>query len=149
LTRINERAYGNDVANWAEAPPTPGQTGYQRWTADQEIPAGQDGPDDDPDGDDLRNGVEYALGTDPLTASTIDWTLTLLDDAVRLSCPLAAGRPDVGCFIQKAGDADLTGWKNLFTTTTPGTGDTRVVSALDTRHDTAAFYRLLIVLYNQ
>jgi hypothetical protein len=84
-----------------------------------------------------------------LTASTIDWTLTLLDDAVRLSCPLATGRPAVGCYIQTAGDADLTGWQKLSTTPTPGTGDTRVVSALDTRHDSAAFYRLLIVLYNQ
>ena len=40
LVRINERAYGNDFANWTESTATPGQTGFQQWVAGQRFPGG-------------------------------------------------------------------------------------------------------------
>ena len=134
LTRINERAYGNDFANWADSTATPGQTGFQQWVAGQSFPAGQGGPNDDPDGDGIRNAFEYALGSNPLTTSTITWHLTMSNETAQVTFTLAANRPDVGYSIQKAANAGLTSWTNLNSSLTAGAGQTFVLSAQDPCH---------------
>lgn len=149
LARINDQAYGNDFINWTEAGGNPGDGTYQQWVADQNFPDGQSGANDDPDGDGIRNAMEYALGTDPLAASTINWNLTTPGNNTQISYTLGANRPDVGYYIQKAADANFNTWTNLTTTMTPGAGGTFVLSATDSSSDSAAFYRLAIILYNQ
>jgi hypothetical protein len=148
LARINERAYGNDVANWAEAMATPGQTSFQQWVLDQNFPVGQDGPDNDPDFDGLRNALEYALGSDPQIASSADWNLILINGSVHVAYTTSVIRPDVGYYIQKATNADLSDWANLNVTTTTGAGQTFIFSAQDSTLNAAGFYRLAIVLFN-
>jgi uncharacterized repeat protein (TIGR02543 family) len=149
LARINERAYGNDVANWADSTATPGETGFQQWAAGQSFPAGQGGPNDDPDGDGLRNAFEYALGSNPLATSAITWHLTMSNAAAQVTFTLAANRPEVGYSIQKADDAGLTSWTNLNSSLAAGAGQTFVLSAQDPATGGAAFYRLAVSLFNQ
>ena len=148
LARINERGYGNDFANWAESVPTPGQTSYQQWVTSQNFLPGQSDPNADPDGDGLRNALEYALGTNPKISSTVTWNLAMLGADSQVSWTLAAQRPDVGYYIQKATDPTLTHWTNL-TTSTSGSSPTIVFSAVDSNSGDTAFYRLVIVLFNQ
>jgi hypothetical protein len=149
LVRIDNHAYGNDVANWTEASGSFGEGSYLQWTTDQNFPAGQDGASDDPDHDGIRNAMEYALGTDPQSASTIQWNLTTPGSGAQINFTLAANRPDVSYYIQKAADANFSTWTDLTATMTPGIGGTFVLSATDSSHDAAAFYRLAIVLLNQ
>ncbi|MBX3745728.1 MAG: hypothetical protein KF833_10510 [Verrucomicrobiae bacterium] len=54
------------------------QPGFATWIASFPIPAGQRGPDHDPDGDGLPNRVEYALGGNPALALTTDRPVPLL-----------------------------------------------------------------------
>lgn len=65
LTRINEREYGNDYANWTESLPTPGQSEFGRWITDFALPPEQSSPLDDPDNDGIPNILEYAYGLSP------------------------------------------------------------------------------------
>jgi hypothetical protein len=45
---------------------TPGMdSAFDTWVAQFNLPPGQDGPDDDPDGDDMTNLEEWIAGTDP------------------------------------------------------------------------------------
>ena len=149
LARINNRAYGNDFINWTEVGGDFSESGYQQWVAEQNFPDGQSGADADPDGDGIRNAMEYALGTDPLADSTIHWNLAAPGKNTQISYTIDANRPDVGYFIQKAADANFTTWNNLGTAMTPGAGGTFVLSATDSGPASAAFYRLAIVLYDQ
>ncbi|MFN0129143.1 MAG: CotH kinase family protein [Verrucomicrobiales bacterium] len=78
----NAAADGNLPASWAISPQLAGSPGtsasgysltFESWrhshfsAADQLLP-GYAGPHDDPDGDTLKNLMEYALGTDPRSA---------------------------------------------------------------------------------
>ena len=62
-----------DTTVWVAQTPTPGATNvlpvndFSTWATDQ-VPPIIDGPDGDPDGDGIRNLVEYALGLDPNAA---------------------------------------------------------------------------------
>ncbi|MEZ5304446.1 MAG: lamin tail domain-containing protein [Verrucomicrobiales bacterium] len=71
LTRIDNAAYGNDPANWIAALPAPGETdpepaGFDAWALDHQLPEGESGEADNPDGDSMTNFEEYARGTDPM-----------------------------------------------------------------------------------
>ncbi len=149
LVRINERAYGNDVANWTAGPATPGQSSFQQWIGQYNVPPGQSNPDDDPDGDRILNAMEYALGSNPLLSSSLAWNLTTHDDTVLVSFSLNVIRPDVGYSVQKAGSASLSSWVNLPVSINPGEGQSYTVSAQDSGLDATGFYRLAIALFNQ
>ncbi len=47
--------------------------GFAAWLAGYNVPVGQDGPDDDPDGDGITNRLEYALGGNPMVAGSGEW----------------------------------------------------------------------------
>jgi hypothetical protein len=148
LVRIDERAYGNDIANWTAASPTPGQICYPQWMASHTFPFGQDRPESDPDGDGLPNAIEYAFGTNPLLSSTLaaNWALEFELGAVHISFALAADRPDVRYSIQKANDATLLHWGTLDTIRSGSLGSTILFQAMDANHTDAGFYRLSIAL---
>jgi hypothetical protein len=148
LARINNQTYGNDVANWTEAGGNFSNNSYQQWVTEQNFPAGQSGDNDDPDHDGIRNAMEYAIGADPQSASTIQWHLATPASGAQISFTIDANRSDVSYFIQKAADANFATWTNLTATMTAGPGGTFVLSATDSSQDTAAFYRLAIALNN-
>jgi len=148
LSRIDERAYGNDVANWAESPATPGQTAFQQWVITQGLPVGQDGPNSNPDGDRFSNAVEYGCGTDPWVTSTLDWTMSLAGGA-QVSFTILQPRPDVGYSIQRSTNSGPGPWETLELSVTPGPGQSVILTALDPNPANGGFYRLIIRLFNQ
>jgi hypothetical protein len=105
-------------------------------------------PDADPDGDGIRNAMEYALGTNPKVSSTLTWNITKVGADTQVSYQLSAVRPDVGYFIQKTSVLGQGSWGDLATAIS-GVNPTYQLAAVDTAHDAAAFYRLVVVLYNQ
>lgn len=52
--------------------PDPG-TGFATWLREFNLPDGQDGPEDDPDGDGITNRLEHALGGNPMLAAPAEW----------------------------------------------------------------------------
>lgn len=148
LLRLDERAYGNDPANWTATSPSPGQTGFQRWAAGFSLPAGQDAPDDDPDEDGVVNAVEYATGTNPLVKSSLAWDLTVQPGSIQISFVVSADRPEIGYEIQKAQTPDFLTWIPLEGFLTTGEGNTVVFRALDPAPAGQGYYRLVIALPN-
>ncbi len=148
LTRIDERAYGNDFSNWRESSVTPGQTGFQAWLAMQSLPVGQDGPNDDPDGDGIKTAMEYACGTDPMVFSTMAGVYAIFPTPATISFVLPAERADLGYAIQKATSLSVPDWTDLVGTVSPSGGQT-AIDAVDPAVGDHAYYRLKVILYNQ
>ena len=145
LTRLDERAYGNDVANWTAAAPTVGRTGYEKWAADRNLPAGKSGPGDDPDGDGLDNEVEYVLGFNPLSPSAHPvWELAQDAAGTRISFEAPLPPADAGYVIQAASDLATGPWVDL-----DGSTGANLFQALDPVDAGQRYYRLLIRLRNQ
>ena len=74
LVRLDERAYGNDSANWLAAIPTPGGSrliGFDLWAVLQQLPAELSGWMDDPDLDGIANIFEFVYGNDPMQADVV------------------------------------------------------------------------------
>ena len=67
LTKIADKEYGNDFANWTAAAANPGAvspgSSFATWIAASGLPLGEQGPDADSDGDGRSNLIEYALGS--------------------------------------------------------------------------------------
>ncbi len=147
LARINERAYGNDFANWREASATPGQTGFMEWLGGQSLPAGQDGPNDDPDGDGIQTAIEYACGTDPMVFSTMAGEYAILQTPSTVSFLLPAQRSDLGYAIQKTTSLTVPVWTDLVGTVSVGGGQTQI-EAVDPLVGDTGYYRFKIILYN-
>lgn len=116
LTRISEKEYGNDFANWTAAAPSPGTIApgsrFTSWAASH----GLTDPAGDPDGDGLESLLEYALGTDPLAPSTAH-PLALADGGVSaVSYQVDPAVPDVDFVL--LGSTDLLSWVPLDTVAT-------------------------------
>jgi hypothetical protein len=148
LTRIDEHAYGNDYINWTESTASPGQTVFQQWMDGQSVPGGQNGAGDDPDGDGLRNALEYAIGSSPLNKEPLACHLGTSAAGTQVSFELNVQRPDVTYFIQKSTDAAFTTWTNLPVNWTPGTTSALLLNAMDDSLDATAYYRLAVQLSN-
>lgn len=147
LARINERAYGNDYANWRESFTTPGQTEFLQWRSFHDIPAGLDGPADDPDGDGIKTAIEYASGTDPMTYSAIAGQYAITpSEGVEFTLPVV--RPDLGYAIQKASSLVDPDWTDLPGTVSMENGQTLIEAFDQEEDDEQAFYRLKVILNN-
>ncbi|MBN2163376.1 MAG: lamin tail domain-containing protein [Pontiellaceae bacterium] len=147
LARMDEHAYGNDFANWRESAATPGQTGFMQWLALQNLPTGQDGPDDDPDGDGIATAMEYACGTDPMSYSSMAGEYAIFATPSTVSFILPVIRADLGYVIQRATQLVDPDWTDLDGTVDFSGGQTGI-EAIDPAVGRQGFYRLKVLLYN-
>ena len=148
LARINENAYGNDVANWRESVVTPALTGFQQWLTQQTLPDGEDGLYDDPDGDGIPTGFEYAIGTDPMTFSAMVGGYDIFATPSTVSFILPVTRPDLGYIIQRTTSLVDPDWTDLSGTVYTLNGETGI-DAVDPQTGNQGYYRLKVILYNQ
>ncbi len=122
LTRIDERAYGNDVINWTAASPTPGliaesePRGFEPWATDNNLPLDASGFEDDADGDGISNGLEYALGLDPVMPSLAPpIEMSLIEGDLTLSMNLPQLRSDVRYTFEISEDLTPGQWRGVET----------------------------------
>ena len=120
LTRFNERAYGNDVANWTAAVATPGtgaliDTGFDAWAIALGLPGDARGFGDDADDDGMTNGLEYAVGTDPLHfGSPISPALVIGESDVSIAYELNVVQQDILYTLQRSVDLNAD-WEDMDT----------------------------------
>jgi hypothetical protein len=121
---VNYRgAFSGPEDNWADGwtalsqygylkPATTVQPGvtFEQWAASQGLPAGQNGPADDPDGDGLVNIVEFALGGNPLGDSseqTPAGTMVDVDGELYPAVTFVRSTTAVGVEIQVTAASDI------------------------------------------
>lgn len=130
LERINTSSYGSDPINWNISSAdngTPGvagtaPTGYMAWAGTAITNGGATGFSDDADNDSVLNGVEYALGLDPVdgtSASDQVLPICLLDSGkLQLQFTLPASIPgDVSYEIEAASTPNFASSTTLATLT--------------------------------
>jgi hypothetical protein len=148
LQKRIEGVYGNDPSAWLAAMPTPGATlmgvAFSDWITAQGLPIDQQGPGQDPDRDGRPNLLEFALGSNPLTADIrLPLLMSLATEPATLRFALRLDRPGVTIHLQTTTDLRGGTWTELPTEvlSTEGSTQTRI-----TRHsinDATRFFRLV------
>ncbi|MDB4353932.1 lamin tail domain-containing protein, partial [Akkermansiaceae bacterium] len=139
LTRDVESSYGNDFINWTATAPTPGTIATGSRFTEWASAFGIDDPSEDPDQDGLTNLMEYALGTDPSLATSLQPISTGSDgNRIEISFPSSYLKPDLNVTLEVSND--LQQWSTVPTSTQ---GDLRTISV---PRDQRAFYRLHVAL---
>ncbi|YCM45165.1 lamin tail domain-containing protein [Verrucomicrobiaceae bacterium 227] len=106
LERIPALGFGNFASSWTAATPTPGTSGGETY-ADWATANGVGGGNEDPDGDDYSNLLEFALGTDP-KISTTQLTYSASNGTGTITFPVHTGRQGVQLFFETS--VDLESW---------------------------------------
>ena len=120
---------------------------FASWAADNELPESAM-PIGDADGDGLSNGIEFYLGTSPVTITAQPLTIARLDEAqVSLNYPLGQDRE--GVTVQLEGSDDLTEWRVVDVPAekwviTPGEGEDAAVISVPS--ESFGFLRLSVTL---
>ena len=148
LQKRVESGYGNDPSAWLGATPTPGTTlmglPFSDWITSQGIPAGQQGPGHDPDGDGRPNLLEFALGSHPLTADTaIPLLMSLATEPATLRFALRLDRPGVTVQLQTTTYLGGGIWTELPTEVLSTEGSTQTRLARHTSDTDTRFFRLV------
>lgn len=152
LTRLDEKSYGNDVANWVAAGPTPGSAYlpvFSQWAIDQNLPADQSGPTADPDLDGLPNLLEYIYGTSPTFANLppapgISSTSTGID----ITIPIARGLTGVVFDLQQTDTLAPANWQLGPSFTIEPTAAGQLIHAQVPVNAPELFFRLKVDLAN-
>lgn len=95
------------VFNGDEPVAPPAGATFASWAADNELPPGKDGPQDDADSDGISNLMEYALGLDPLDGDVTELPVAQISDG-RLNYTYRRLRADLIYQVETAGD--FAGW---------------------------------------
>lgn len=116
---------------------------YARWAAAAGLTGSNGAPTDDPDGDGLNNFLEYALGSNPTSATSANLPGGAIEGGnfvFRFTRPLSV--TDVTYAVQKS--ADLTTWTTVATTveSSTATTETRIASVAATQPK--EFFRLRV-----
>lgn len=141
----NESAYSFEAA---ASPLAPGTYSYWAATAFAVNPAADKAFDADPDGDGLKNGLEYAFLTDPLVTTPSPFNATY-DDANTILITLIRNRAatDLQVEIVASGDVAAVNWLpvsvQVVSQIAEGPVDRIAVRPLDTS-GTLRFYRLRV-----
>lgn len=105
LTKICEKAYGNDAVNWMASTASPGSitagSRYATWAAANSVSS--EGNDDDGDGS--TNLMEYVVGTDPHKPSPIaPLILSTNPGQPMITFQVNSLLPDVDYFLESSSD---------------------------------------------
>ena len=148
LQRRVESGYGNDPAAWLGASPSPGTammgTPFATWIASLAVPAGQQGTADDPDRDGRPNLLEFALGSDPMTADAAPPVmLSLATEPATLRFTVRLDRP--GVTIRLLSTTDLIGgaWTEISTEILSTDGSNQARIARQAGDAAVRFFRLV------
>ena len=148
LQKRVESGYGNDPSAWLAATPTPGTAlmgvPFSDWITAQGVPKDQQSPGQDPDRDGRPNLLEFALGSDPLTADTrLPLLMSLATEPATLRFALRLDRPGVTIHLQTTTDLGGGTWTELPTEvlSTEGAMQTRI--ARNASNDATRFFRLV------
>ncbi len=146
LTRVDESAYGNDVANWKAAVPTPGgrestadpePAGYEAWAQAFGLSAFTE----DDDGDAVINGLEYALGMDPFSRDVTPSPMFKVRGELREWRFPVAARSGVDYVIEIS--EDLRAWRPVETIADQGEA---IVHAMIQENQKNQYVRLKVTL---
>ncbi|MGJ8643033.1 MAG: lamin tail domain-containing protein [Luteolibacter sp.] len=115
LARIVESDYGNDFANWFSAQATPGSAtngvSFATWIASSTVAPEYRSEDDDPDGDQLSNSLEYALGTNPAVANTSPpYSVSFNGDYTVIDWQIPLDRPTGNLTLEYSPDLSADSW---------------------------------------
>jgi hypothetical protein len=145
LSKIAEKEYGNDYINWMAATGSPGDVSpgifYNDWALANSITD----PllDDDQDG--ISNLTEYAMGSDPRSATPLTpLTLNYSGSSILTSYPVSLTRPDVDLVLESS--PDLQTWRSVDTTPLVLTSDRQIRSTKQPSLTPRLFWRLKISL---
>ena len=119
LQRIPTLGFGNFASSWTAATPTPGTSGgetYPDWATANGVGSGSENPD----GDQLSNLLEFALGTNPNSANDLP-TYRLANGTGTISVPVHTGRQGVQLFFETS--SDLENWAPAATTSAGVNGE--------------------------
>jgi hypothetical protein len=117
---------------------------FSDWITAQGLPIDQQGPGQDPDRDGRPNLLEFALGSDPLTADTrLPLLMSLATEPATLRFDLRLDRPGVTIHLQTTTDLRGGTWTELPTEVllTEGSMQTRI--ARHASNDATRFFRLV------
>ncbi len=156
LTRLGETTYGNDVANWISAPPTPGTAyvspllGFADWATGHELPVDKSGPNDDPDEDGIVNLLEYVFATSPKFASSLPIpTMVPTGNSFEITLPISTGLTGVTPTLQQSSLLTPESWQAIpGFVIEPGGSSGRQIRALVPATDPRLFIRLKVELVN-
>ena len=114
LSKIDEKAYGNDFINWLASPPSPGLFDTLESFEEWQIFWNLESADDNPDRDSLINIFEYAFDRNPLVRDSSELIKILrAGENIRVTYPLEARRPDLE--IQLEYSPNLKEWSSVQT----------------------------------
>jgi hypothetical protein len=117
---------------------------FSDWITAQGVPKDQQSPGQDPDRDGRPNLLEFALGSDPLTADPrLPLLMSLATEPATLRFALRLDRPGVTIHLQTTTDLGGGTWTELPTEvlSTEGAMQTRI--ARNASNDATRFFRLV------
>lgn len=144
LNKISENDYGNDAVNWQSLAASPGGIASGSRFATWAVTNNAGAANADPDGDGIQNLLEYAMGSDPNAASTLNLPIMGLNgDACSISYPVNGAINDVNVYLETS--SDLSNWVRVDAAPTQVSSGVQTRIYQDCKTDAHKFYRVSVV----